>query len=123
MKKSVVYIRILFVMIGYALLYAFYNIVINLLHSSFSIVSVPTILAPYILLVLVTFNGWTGMEQCKQQRAKKFLIVLVISATIPVIYLGIQLGINESNSRFTQEKWQEQLHGRVYMVDHMLNKL
>jgi hypothetical protein len=122
MKKSMMYITFIFVVLGYSLLYVFYNMVINLLHSSFSIVSVPAIVVPCILLVLVAFKVWKMREKSKKKKAKKFLITLVIFTTIPVIYLMIQLGINEFNSRFSQEKWQDRLDERVHMVDHLLNK-
>jgi hypothetical protein len=53
----------------------------------------------------------------KTEESKETFERNIIFATIPVIYFGIQIGINESNSRFSQEKWQDYFHEHV---DHML---
>lgn len=116
------YQMILPIMIGYIFLYIYYNVIITMLHSSFSIVSVPAIVIPYIVLLFVAFRIWNGTDESKRKKVKKQLIALIIIATIPVVYSGTQLAIHESQSRFSPEKWQKYEHERVYMVDHLLKK-
>lgn len=101
----------------------FYYIVINFLHSSFSLVSVLAILLPYFRVIRISSAIWKKKNiGGNKQRLKKVLIAVVIIATVPVVYLMILLGINENHSTFTQEKWLNDYEQRVRIVGDLLSR-
>ncbi len=102
----------------YVLLYIAFLFIISLLHSSFSIISIPAITVPFILLVI-----WTSLLLRRNNssfRKVKHKRILIISIIPPLICL-VLLGFNEYNSNFTTEKWVNKSNQRVYMTDNLLS--
>ncbi|WP_331698091.1 outer membrane protein assembly factor BamE [Paenibacillus sp. IITD108] len=108
----------------YILLYLVYLIFIKLLHSSYSIVSVTAIILPFLFLLLFHFALWKASENdFRSSRKGKniFTGILIIGSILPLC-CGVILGINEYRSNFTIEKWLNNQHSRVYIVDNLLKK-
>lgn len=102
----------------YVFLYVGYLFFIKIMHSSFSIVSVPAVIFPYLVLLVLLFALSSGENKNIYNRRKKILIVGSILPLCCVIFLAY----NEHQSIFTAEKWAEQPNERVYMVDDLLKK-
>lgn len=105
----------------YVLLYFAYIFYIDFAHSSYSVISVPAILIPFILFLLVISTIWKVPAIKNSVKAKSVLILTTIMGALPVLICAIMLGINESKSKFTSEKWNENISERVYMVDDLLD--
>ncbi|MGY0693388.1 hypothetical protein ACW2QC_11430 [Virgibacillus sp. FSP13] len=102
----------------YVLLYIVFLFIISLLHSSFSIISIPAITGPFIILLI-----WTLLllrRNNNSHRKVKHKRILIMSIIPPLICL-VLLGINEYNSNFNTEKWVNKFNERVYMTDNLLN--
>ena len=108
----------------YVLLYLCYNFIIHVLHSSFSVISVPAIVTPFLFLLLLQFilRKKSG-DYLNSQRTKKFILnTITILSIVPPLYCTVLLGINEYKSHFSVEKWLNAQTERVYMVDDFLKK-
>lgn len=108
----------------YVFLYLCYNFIIHVLHSSFSVISVPAIVMPFLLLVLFQIILWkktTNHLKSSRKVKLKFSAITILSI-VPPLYCTILLGINESKSNFSVEKWLNAPTERVYMVDDLLKK-
>ncbi|MGG3927064.1 outer membrane protein assembly factor BamE [Metabacillus fastidiosus] len=107
----------------YVLLYAFYILIITVVHSSYSRVSIPAVLLPFILLLLFELVLWKrAYGDLKIEReVKTKLKVITILGSLPLLICITMLTVNEYKSMFTTEKWLNNISGRVYMVDDLLN--
>ncbi|MED4531245.1 outer membrane protein assembly factor BamE domain-containing protein [Metabacillus fastidiosus] len=107
----------------YVLLYAFYILIITVVHSSYSRVSIPAVLLPFILLLLFELVLWkrTYADLKIEREVKTKLKVITILGSLPLLICIIMLTVNEYKSMFTTEKWLNNISGRVYMVDDLLN--
>ncbi|NGQ94147.1 outer membrane protein assembly factor BamE [Brevibacillus sp. SYP-B805] len=104
----------------YVALYMCYNLVIDLLHSSFSIVSVPAVLGPYLIVTGILFVVWRNRK--KGEKPGKRLVFGALAATAIFLYSFAKLAVNEYESRFTPSKWMAAKEKRVYMVDDLLER-
>ncbi|ALC84030.1 MULTISPECIES: outer membrane protein assembly factor BamE domain-containing protein [Bacillus] len=100
----------------YVLLYMGYYLIINILHSSYSVISTTAIILPFVFLLLFLLILWKYTEI----RKAKFLAMTAIGI-IPPLYCAIILGVNEYRSNFTVEKWVDHENERVYMIDDFFN--
>ncbi|MED4402554.1 hypothetical protein ABET41_09845 [Metabacillus fastidiosus] len=107
----------------YVLLYAFYILIITVVHSSYSRVSIPAVLLPFILLLLFELVLWKrAYGDLKIEReVKTKLKVITILGSLPLLICTLMLTLNEYKSIFTTEKWLNNISERVYMVDDLLN--
>lgn len=105
----------------YMLLYLAYIFYIDIAHSSYSIISVPAILLPFIVFLLTIPMILRQPAIKNNKKAKTILSIITILGTIPVLICTVLLGINESKSKFTAEKWERNHSDRVYMVDDLID--
>lgn len=110
--------------IGYIFLYVGYYMIIELLHSSFSVISVSAILIPFLLLLVFTVFLWKNLELSiwNRTKQKRFLISIATVGCIPPLICAVILGLNEYKSHFTAEKWLNHHSSRTYMVEDLLKK-
>ncbi|WP_248561574.1 hypothetical protein [Niallia sp. NCCP-28] len=92
-------------------------------HSSYSIVSIPAILLPFLFLLLFELLLWkqTNIQLKSNMKVKNKFKLITILSSVPLLLCTVILGINEYHSHFTTEKWLNDDSKRVYMVDNLLN--
>jgi len=107
----------------YAFLYAGYILMITLAHSSYSIISIPAILFPFLFLLLfeLALSKKTDSYGKQAKKLKTKLTVITILSSMTLLFCIVVLGVNEYHSHFTTEKWLHNESKRVYMVDDLLN--
>ncbi len=105
----------------YGLLYLGYILFISIAHSSYSYISVPAILIPFILFLLTIFIIRKRVDIKNDRKAKQNLNFIIIMGTIPFIVCTVMLGINEYKTNFTTKKWVGSMSERVYIVDDLLS--
>ncbi|MFO1446128.1 outer membrane protein assembly factor BamE [Bacillus sp. Bva_UNVM-123] len=108
----------------YIFLYLCYNLIIHVLHSSFSVISVPAILLPYFLLLLFQLILWknTTVQLKSERKVKRKFRAITILSIVPPLYCTVLLGMNEYKSYFSVEKWLSNQTERVYIVDDLFKK-
>ncbi|MGC5325435.1 hypothetical protein [Brevibacillus sp. SYSU BS000544] len=106
----------------YAVLFAGYFVFVGIVHSSFSLISVPATILPYLFLLSLLWVLWKGKTVEERQAARKRIRMVSILGLIPVVLLLVVLGKNEVETTFDPIRWQTQHDMRVYMVDDMLAK-
>lgn len=104
----------------YGLLYLGYILFIILAQSSYSIISIPAILLPFIIFLLTIVIIWKRVDIKNDKKAKENLNFIIIMGTIPFFICAIMLGINEYKTNFSTEKWIGNMSERVYMVDDLI---
>jgi len=97
----------------YILFYFTCIFIINVGQSSYSIISVPVVLLPILLIWI------TGLKRRKGQLTFKNSKSLLLFSIPPIICLYM-LGENEYKSKFTTDKWLENESERTYMIDNLL---
>lgn len=112
--------KLLLTIFMFSMLYLFYIFVINTFHSSFSIVSVPFVTVPYIIVILFCIKRWK--EIGLTTFTKSSIIILLVFSTIAFSVAFYKLFVNELNSKFSIERWINNPVDRVYMVDDLLSK-
>lgn len=106
----------------YGVIYAGYTLIINILHSSYSVVSIPAIIVPFVFLLLFQWVLWKSTEIEKRGKVKKIVTIVTILGSVPPVLCAVNLGINEYKSNFTNEKWLNNHNERVYIVDDLLGE-
>lgn len=108
----------------YILLYFGYFITSEILHSSYSVVSVSAIIFPFLFLISFQLALWKTSEKNfrSSRKGKNIFISIIIIGSILPLCCGVILGINESKSNFTIKRWLNNQSSRVYMVDNLLEK-
>lgn len=117
-SKQKIELPLIIYLVFYILLYIFLLGIITILHSSFSMVSIPAITLPFLLLIiwcLFLFKKSLDFDR------KKILKRILYTCSIPPLICLILLGINESTSRFSVDRWAIKADDRVYIVDDLLN--
>ncbi|MCE4047432.1 MULTISPECIES: hypothetical protein [Bacillaceae] len=97
----------------YVLFYFACIFIINIGQSSFSIISVPAVLVPILLIWI------TGLMRRKGKLTLTNSISLLLFTIPPIICLYL-LGQNEYKSTFTTDKWLQYETERTYMIDDLL---
>ncbi|TXC92717.1 hypothetical protein FS935_00460 [Metabacillus litoralis] len=105
----------------YGLLYLGYILFIIIAQSSFSIISIPAILIPFIIFLVTLLFIWKRVDIKNDRNAKKNLNLITIMGIIPFLICLLMLGINEYRTNFSTEKWVNNMSGRVHMVDDLIN--
>lgn len=106
----------------YVVVYAGYFVFVGIVHSSFSWISVPATILPFLFLLSLLWVLWKGKTVDERQAARKRIRTVSILGLIPVVLLLIVLGKNELETTFDPTRWQTKQDLRVYMVDDMLAK-
>lgn len=123
--SGIIRIVLFLYLLCYLVLFAGYFFFVGIVHSSFSIISVPATLLPYLLLLSILWGYWKiGATQEKRDDVGKDTLkrirMVALAGLIPVILLLSVLGKNELDSTFDASRWQKQHDVRVYMVDDLL---
>ena len=120
-SKIVNYALYLYVLL-YALIYYIFITYINFLHASISFMSIAALLLPFILLLFFQWISWKFTNKHNKRKLKIRLIVISSLGFALLVFCVAMLGGNESESRFTTEKWLNDDKGRVYLVDDLINE-
>ncbi|WP_205419694.1 hypothetical protein, partial [Klebsiella pneumoniae] len=67
----------------YGVIYAGYTLIINILHSSYSVVSIPAIIVPFVFLLLFQWVLWKSTEIEKRGKVKKIVTIVTILGSVP----------------------------------------
>lgn len=103
----------------YILLYIGYFLFIIYFHSSYSLLSIPAILFPFLLLLfwIIFLLKRSDYHDARKSRLKHILIF----GSIITLFCFILLSFNQYNSQFTSERWLNNSVDRVNMIDDFLN--
>lgn len=114
--KFILFLYVIF----YMFLYMGYGFIVSLLHSSFSRVSVPAVVLPYVVLLGMLWFRWRNKNAENQLKSQRIYLMTAVAGFIPVLFMIIALGINEKENAFDRNRWLIEPDKRVYMVDHFL---
>ena len=120
-SKIVNYALSLYVLL-YALIYFIYIFFINFVHASISFMSIAALLLPFILLLFFQWISWKYTDHDNKRKMKNRFMLLSSLGFSLLFYCVFRLGVNESESRFTTERWLNDDKGRVYLVDDLMNE-
>ena len=69
----------------YVFLYVAYIIIINLLHSSYSVVSVTAIILPFLILLTIQLARWkTAKKNIRSVGKRKFILIIIAGSVLPI---------------------------------------
>lgn len=106
----------------YLFAYLAFIFIIDMIHSSYNIVSVLAVSIPFILLLVMQWIIlYFSVGDNKGKYKKKFKGITIFGAVL-FSFCIVQLGVNEYNSKFHTDRWLENEQKRVYMVDDLLAK-
>ncbi|MBX9954617.1 hypothetical protein H7T43_06795 [Peribacillus simplex] len=120
-SKIVNYALYSFVLL-YALIYFIYIFFINFVHASISFMNIAALLLPFILLLFLQWISWKYTKKHNKRKLKIRFIVISCLGFALLVFCAVLLGVNESESRFTTERWLNDDKGRVYLVDDLINE-
>lgn len=85
--------------------------------------SIAALLLPFILLLFFQWISWKYTNKHNKRKLKiRFIVISSLGFALLVFCVAL-LGVNESESRFTTEKWLNDDKGRVYLVDDLTYKI
>ncbi|MEB2492573.1 hypothetical protein SOP93_15495 [Peribacillus frigoritolerans] len=120
-SKIVNYALYLYVLL-YALIYFIFISYINFVHATISLMSISALLLPFILLLFFQRISWKYTNKHNKRKIKIRFIVISSLGFALLVFCVVMLGVNESESRFTTERWLNDVEGRVYLVDDLINE-
>ncbi|TDK61804.1 outer membrane protein assembly factor BamE [Bacillus salipaludis] len=122
-KKNLLWGTFCLIGILYVLLFIGYQFLINLYHSSLSLISISAILLPFAFLILFQWVLWTHnyFRNKGKGKVKSAFVVITTLGVIPPLFCLVKLGLNEYKYNFTVENWIKSPTERVYIVDDLLN--
>ncbi|MED3994347.1 hypothetical protein P4647_06705 [Peribacillus frigoritolerans] len=120
-SKIVNYTLYLYVLL-YALIYYIFISYINFVHATISLMSISALLLPFILLLFFQRISWKYINKHNKRKLKIRFIVISSLGFALLFFCVVMLGVNESESRFTTERWLNDVEGRVYLVDDLINE-
>ncbi|MGD8191228.1 hypothetical protein ACQCN2_14710 [Brevibacillus ginsengisoli] len=103
-------------------LYLGYCFIINLLHSSFSIVSVPAVVLPFVVLLALLWLRWRRKPSEEKQKARTIYLITALAGLFAVLLMIFILGVHEFQNSFHHERWRTEQDKRVFMVDDLLQR-
>ena len=111
-----------FIVFLYTLIYlkSLFILFINFVHASISLTSISALLLPFVLLLFFQWISWKYTDP-HNKRKTKIRFIAISSLGFPSVYCVVMLGVNEYESRFTTERWLNDVEGRVYLVDDLIN--
>ncbi|TKH03297.1 hypothetical protein FC682_11070 [Peribacillus simplex] len=118
-SKIVNYALYLYVLL-YAFIYFIYALYINAVHASTSLMSISAMFLPFILLLFFQWISWKYTNKHNKRKIKIRFIGISSLGFALLVFCVVLLGVNES--RFTTERWLNDVEGRVYLVDDLINE-
>ncbi|MDM5194701.1 hypothetical protein QUG02_17295 [Bacillus hominis] len=104
----------------YILMYIAFIFVIDMVHVSWSVMSIFVIVIPFILLVIIQKS--ILHVSARRNKDKKQLFTVMMVGLIPLVVCTIQLSVNKYTSNFNQERWLKFEDKRVHMVDDLMQE-
>lgn len=101
-------------------MYIAFIFVIDMVHVSWSVMSIFVIVIPFILLVIIQKS--ILHVSARRNKDKKQLFTVMMVGLIPLVICTIQLSVNKYTSNFNQERWLKFEDKRVHMVDDLMKE-